>query len=603
MEDIQDLQGLTLEDIRKLDNDAPDDLIEQVLPARPQASLTTLAPRFRIYNNSMLMPNIPSSTSGPIARTTKRGTTIINYAEDGFDDLDDDDDDSRRRPTGLRSARRGDDSAAKQDFSDKVGKEANEPVEVDGQWREWMLRTKMLRSDRQGAAQSDLPLTLIPIRIDVEVPSFMPQPPFPLPPNGYDPSLPQFRPQEMTPPYRLRDFFLWNLHEALITTDQFAMTLVQDLDLPNARFLASEISRQIRTQLEEYAGVALHPLFHAQRDPNDAMQRTAIPSKSGANTPAPANNPRLEQREVGVSTPVLSNAPAPEITAKATTVTHDNDDLNPDDAYRCIISLNITLGSTLYTDKFEWSLLHPPGMADAFAKQTCADLGLHGEWVPAITHGIYEAVLKLKKEACESGGVVGGWGGLQQEIANDSTHGAEAGVRYDPENLGADWQPNFEVLTKEEMEKREGDHERQLRRLRRETARFSSTSGLVGGVPFSGFGTMVEAEEERMGRGERNKKKRRQTLRSLSPQRSGTPGGRGTPDVGYGGGGSSSLMDVERENWRCSQCCVRGSCVWAVRDGPAGLRTLCHNCGYLYERDKRLPFLMKNLHRNDQRIV
>ncbi|CAI4217142.1 unnamed protein product [Parascedosporium putredinis] len=501
MEDLHDLQGLTIEDLRKLDNDASDEMIERVLPARPQASLTSLAPRLRAYNNSMLVPNIPSATSGPIARTTKRGTTIINYAEDGFDDLDDDDDDSRRRPSGLRSSRRGgDDSAAKQDFSDKIGKEATEPVVLNGQWRDWMVRTKMLRSDRQGAAQSDLPLTLIPIRIDVEIPSFTPQPPSPA-------------------PERAARLFLWNLHEALITTDQFALTLVQDLDLPNTRYLAGEISRQIRTQLEEYAGVALHPLFHAQRDPADATQRTTIASsKSGLNTPTPAP---------GASAALVSNTPGPEVTAKATRLAQDQDDLlNPDDAYRCLVSLNITLGSTLYTDKFEWSLLHPPGMADAFAKQTCADLGLHGEWVPAITHGIYEAVLKLKKEACESGGVVGGWSGFQQEVANDSTHGAEAGVRYDPENLGADWQPNIEVLTKEEMERREGDHERQLRRLRRETARFSSTSGLVGGVPFSGFGAVVEAEEERMGRGERNKKKRRQTLRSLSPLRSGTPGGR-----------------------------------------------------------------------------
>lgn len=30
-------------------------------------------------------------------------------------------------------------------------------------------------------------------------------------------------------------------------------------------------------------------------------------------------------------------------------------------------------------------------------------MGLSGEWVLAITHAIYEAVLRLKKEACEGG--------------------------------------------------------------------------------------------------------------------------------------------------------------------------------------------------------
>jgi chromatin structure-remodeling complex subunit SFH1 len=78
-----------------------------------QAILSSYAPRLRTYNNALLQPVLPSSApSNPLARVTKRGTTIINYAEDGYDDLDDDEDDGRRRPTGLRSLRR-DDSAVK----------------------------------------------------------------------------------------------------------------------------------------------------------------------------------------------------------------------------------------------------------------------------------------------------------------------------------------------------------------------------------------------------------------------------------------------------------------------------------------------------------
>jgi chromatin structure-remodeling complex subunit SFH1 len=128
----------------------------------------------------------------------------------------------------------------------------------------------------------------------------------------------------------------------------------------------------------------------------------------------------------------------------------------------------------------------------------------------------------------------------------------------------------------------------------------------------------LELEEERMGRGERSKKKRR--FRSLSPlARSGTPGGRGTPDVGgYGGGGGGALTDVERLHWRCAHCRVWGTSVWAVRDGPAGPRvshffhhticlaipqlltvlfqTLCASCGYSWERDRKLSRQTKNLH-------
>ncbi|KAL7817850.1 SNF5 domain-containing protein [Trichoderma gracile] len=596
--------------------------------SKPQAFLSSYAPRLRTYNNSLLTPVLPSAPTGPVSRTTKRGTTIINYAEDGYDDLDDDSDDTRRRPTGLRSLRK-EDSVSRQDLADKVGKEIKEPVEVQGIWRDWMGKSRSVRSDQQNAAQAHLPLTLIPIRIDLDIPSFIPPAPFPAPnPNSVDISLPQYRPQEMTVPYKLRDIFCWNLHETLITTDQFAQTLAQDLDLPNRPAVIAEISKQIRTQLEEYAGVALHPLFHTEPStaappppPPSQGAATAAAAGSGtaAGTPRPsifksrddspasfargASRPETPIQTGGQATPTPQpqTSQAPDVTAEATPILPDADDYNPDDTYRCIINLSLNLSSMLYTDKFEWSLLHPPGTAEAFAKATCADLGLAGEWVPAMTHAIYEAVLRLKKEACEAGGLVGGWGGAQQELPNDAAHGQEAGWRYDPDHLADEWEPKVEFLSKEEMEKREGDRERQIRRLRRETARFSSTTGMMGGTPF-GAGTAVEAEEERMGRGERSKKKRR--FRSLSPlARGGTPLGRLTPDVGGYGGGVGALTDMERMTWRCSHCRTWGTSVWAVRDGPAGPKSLCANCGYFYERDRRLPRQTKNLHLQDIRAV
>ncbi|KAI1363122.1 hypothetical protein F5Y08DRAFT_252463 [Xylaria arbuscula] len=574
----------------------------------PQAFSSSYAPRLRTYNNSLLTPVLQSTAPGPVSRTTKRGTTVINYAEDGYDYDDDDDDDNRRRPTGLRSLRR-EDSASRADAGDKVGKDTAVPVHLQGIWRDWMTKAKN-SSDISAQAQGAMPVTLIPIRIDVDIPAFIPAPAYPMPrgpqPPLHDPSI--YRPGELTVPYKLRDIFMWNLHETVITTDQFAMTLVQDLDLPNQNAVATEISKQIRTQLEEYAGVALHPLFHSgdRTPPNgtaanggatNAPQLTYRDSSATPATPLPQSSrgPETPMRYALDTPSKVAPSQLPEVTATATPIPADSEDYNPDDTYRCIVTLNLNLASEVYTDKFEWSLLHPPGTAEAFAKVTCADLGLWGEWIPALTHAIYEAVLRLKKEACEAGGLVAGWGALGSEQPNDAAHGADAGWRYDPEQLADGWEPKIEALSKEEIEKREVDRERQIRRLRRETARFSSNTGMVGGMPF---GIGVEAEEERMGRGERSKKKRR--FRSLSPLgRSGTPGGRGTPDVGYGGGGVGSLTDQERFNWRCTHCRIWGTSVWAVRDGPYGPRSLCANCGQSFEKYRKLPRWTKNLHFTD----
>ncbi|KAI1008012.1 hypothetical protein K3495_g223 [Podosphaera aphanis] len=578
----------------------------------PQSFISTYAPRLRTYANALLTPVIQPVTAvtAPVSRTTKRGTTAINYAEDGYDDYEDEDEDNRRRPTGLRSIRKDESGQPKLDQADKFGKEAIAPVEVQGIWRDWMGKARYAKPDLQNFAPTALPVTLIPIRIDLDIPAFIPPPPLPMPQGvpypKVDSSLPLYRSPEMTVPYRLKDMFLWNLHEALTTTDQFAQTMVQDLDLPNRGQLANEISKQIRTQLEEYAGVALHPLFHSQHLSGNISAETskigAISPETTATTTTTPIRP-IKQHTLGSVAPKQQPNSAvtdEKITASASNISPDSDEYNPDDMYRCIVNLTINLSNHLYTDKFEWSLLHPPGMAEIFAKQTCADLGLPSEWVPVMTHAIYESVLRLKKDACESGGLMGAYGG---EIPNEAAHGAEAGWRYDNEHLADEWEPKVEQLSKEEIEKREGDRERQIRRARRETARFSTATGMPLSAESRGY--FDEPTEERMGRGERSKKKRR--FRSLSPVgRSGTPAGRPTPDMNGAsnfGGGGGSLTDHERNIWRCSHCRVWGTAVWATRDGPSGARSLCHNCGLLYERDHKLPRWAKDLHKTDLRAI
>lgn len=638
--------------------------------APAQGFISSYAPRLRQYNNAFLTPVLQTQAIAPASRVTKRGTTIINYADDAYDD-DDFDSEDTRRPTGLRSIRR-EDLEKKEAQHDRLGQEIYEPVNVQAIYRDWMIRRAVKptydntwsphllnmildghslnlgnRTDQQVHIQAQLPLTLIPIRIDLDIPAHQQDTPMPPPPRGqehvFNAALPQYKRPEPSPPYKLRDIFLWNLHESLLTPDDFAQVLVRELDLPNQTALTVSISQQIRTQLEEYAGVALHPLFHNQPKLPPQTQGAPTTITNGAGTPRALTNGRSRDGTPATPRPVLAlqgsqrgsqtpnaSTPAPStpgptqfsngalITAEATLIpesipqAEETDPyLNPDDTYRCIINLSISLSSRLYSDKFEWSLLHPPGAAELFAKQTCADMGLSGEWVLAITHAIYEAVLRLKKEACE-----GGMYGL--ELDNQCVRYEEgAGWRYDADDFGAEWEPKFEKLAKEEIEKREGDRERQLRRLRRETARFSSTAGMVpsareneareradyfGGGYGSGVGGGGD-ETPVMGRGERSKKKRR--FRSLSPvakalnAETSTPGG-GINGAGTGwGGAANQLSEYERQNWRCKWCQVWGSAVWAVRDGPTGPRTLCNNCGLLYERDKRLPVWSEGLHRHD----
>lgn len=316
------------------------------------------------------------------------------------------------------------------------------------------------------------------------------------------------------------------------------MVFVRELDLPNPPVTATLICNQIRQQLEEYAGVAMHPLFQGSdwNRPGGSTDRVNGTTTTLAATPMP-NTPTATSGNDLVSKE-QPNGQSVQVSATADSA------LNPEDAYRCIVGLNINLQNKLYTDKFEWSLLHSRGMVEKFSQVTCADLGLGPEWVSSLSHGIYEAVLKLKKEACESGGLTSATGGYGTEIDNQAANGQEAGWRYDPDGLGDEWEARVEALSKEEIEKREGDRERQIRRLRRETARFSSTSAIAPELSrqsSGGYFDVPDGSETPMGRGERRKKRK---FRSISPTgRGGTPGGRGTPDTGsaagYGGGGGT----------------------------------------------------------------
>lgn len=651
--------------------------------APTQAFVTSYPTRLAKYGNPFYTPVIPAATIAPASRTTKRGTTIINYADDAYDDDDFDESEGQRRPTGLRSLRR-DEAQNKDAASQKLGKEIYRPVEVQGIYRDWMTRRTVKptydpmclnlwrrepdefsrfvypRTDQQVHIQSQLPLTLIPIRIDIDVPASQRDPPFPLTRNatevGFHSGMIAFQRPEPSPAYRIRDIFLWNLHESLLTPDDFAQTLVRELDLPNPVALTMSISNQIRSQLEEYAGTAMHPLFHRQSEPatkdgivatqniangdsNVATPRPSLapaPSRPssvtpGATTPLPdAPTSHLNNTSIVAQASVLPAEPPLDPMMQDTPRQDFDPFLNPDDTYRCWISLTISLSSRLYTDKFEWSLLHPPGFAEIFARQTCADLGLNGEWVLAITHGIYEAVLKLKKETFEPATLTSGGGVWTQDgIDNQAVRDEEgAGWRYDAEDFGAEWEPRVEVLSKEEIKNREFARERQLRRVRRETAKFSSTTGMVSstreqeaqsrGSYFDPPGGMAggDIDTPNMGRGERSKKKRR--FRSLSPvaKALATPGEVANGATTAWAGPESKLQEYERQNWRCSWCHVWGAGVWAVRDGPAGprvsaeirqfsrkilitMQTLCNNCGLLYERDKKLPVWSEQLHKHD----
>jgi chromatin structure-remodeling complex subunit SFH1 len=130
-----------------------------------------------------------------------------------------------------------------------------------------------------------------------------------------------------------------------------------------------------------------------------------------------------------------------------------------------------------------------------------------------MAHAIHESLLRLKKDALE---------GNLPTFINEAAYGLEAGIRLDTESLCSGWSPSLEILTRDEIERREGDRERQIRRLKRDTARFGGT------------GSFVAVEEEILSSGRRRLKRKRST----------SPTGRGTPRGAASRADSPAVVDV-----------------------------------------------------------
>lgn len=125
-------------------------------PHAIQGYVTSYAPRLRQYANALIHPvaaPATATTATPGTRTTKRGTTVVNYAENDYDDDDFEEySDTPRRAMGLRSLRR-DESLSQSQSHDrererlpppppppKVGEEVDGVVDVQPNFREWVVK-------------------------------------------------------------------------------------------------------------------------------------------------------------------------------------------------------------------------------------------------------------------------------------------------------------------------------------------------------------------------------------------------------------------------------------------------------------------------------
>ncbi|KAJ3912359.1 hypothetical protein F5877DRAFT_54159 [Lentinula edodes] len=426
-----------------------------------QAYFTSYSSRLRTGATLLVQPTLFPATTRPTRASRRSRGTVINYAEG---------DNAKKDGDHIPDAGALDDDVTDGDF-----------VGGNGSGRRVGRPSKQQQQQGRGDTSMDLDqsyLGLVPPARFIKSRGFLSNaataqggPMFSLDygPNYLSslPSTPPPHPNPILIPVRLefdvpdlglriRDVFLWNLHEPSssgITPEVFAAQFCRDLDIGVDPY-GEMVARQIRAQVEDARGEAWVGWM-------DSL-------------------PMLVEDD------------------------EDNDeDLNQHQNTECrvILSLDVQISTHHLTDHIEWDLLSPL-TPEAFSLQLCADLGLSGEAIPLIAHAVHEELCRHRRDVVDWGvlgalhpplnsNLIPGSGGDSEGTVKDRTGlglgslgrpARERDGRY-PKPLRSAWRDwaeaeeyatRWEVLSPEEVERREVERERAGRRLRRETSKWRS---------------------------------------------------------------------------------------------------------------------------------
>ncbi|KAL3230003.1 Chromatin structure-remodeling complex subunit SFH1 [Nakaseomyces bracarensis] len=129
------------------------------------------------------------------------------------------------------------------------------------------------------------------------------------------------------------------------------------------------------------------------------------------------------------------------------------------------IHLNIScnLQDRHYEDNFQWNINDESLTPEKFAAIVVQDLGLTREFLPAIAAVLHDEVLRIKKEWIK--------GEFNQQLLHPEDTTNMVRIETTAGDLDLSWSPRVEILSQEEIQKREVERERQIRRMKRDSDR------------------------------------------------------------------------------------------------------------------------------------
>ncbi|RKP00085.1 hypothetical protein CXG81DRAFT_19913 [Caulochytrium protostelioides] len=320
---------------------------------------------------------------------------------------------------------------------------------------------------------------------------------------------------------KLDDAFLWNTAEQLVTPEHFAQLFIDDFDNVYPRHFVPLIAQSIRAQLSALEPAAVEELLPPSPTPSPAvlppldtppggpLEVAAASLASSASSPPPpptssssappppparptttdagaASLPpsdpgmKSEPRDAATATAVAAptSPPPPTATALPAPFAAVPPPSTPlDDGERAIIRLNLHVGTLHLRDQFEWPLSPAAEGAitpECFAAMLAADVGIAGQFVPAIAVAIREQVAAARLQTGETA--------RAPPLAPHKRP-------FRGEAVETEWQPDVRELDEESLARLAKERDRQGRRLRRgQRGAGYALAGYGGGAGGAGGG-------------------------------------------------------------------------------------------------------------------
>ncbi|KAL0578552.1 SWI/SNF chromatin-remodeling complex subunit [Marasmius crinis-equi] len=289
--------------------------------------------------------------------------------------------------------------------------------------------------------------------------------------------------------HKMRDTFVWNLNDPVVTPESFAQTLVEDYALPNSYH--SQIVKQIQDQLTDFKSHSAKYSEDGDLLPVPEYEQALAVCKGVIGKDESKWWERWRKRLRGAE----SNAGRKrrKLSGAIEDDANDGDDENDDkdmvngvledepmdvdqvkvdegkmrDDLRIVIKIDIIVGSVKLDDQFEWDIDNGSASPELFAETYAQDLGLSGEFKTAIAHSIREQVQTYQKSLYLVGRPTDG-SPIQDEDLRQSFLPTLSDVARSFEQVGS-FTPRLDYLSENDLERNEKERDKEYKRRKRNT--------------------------------------------------------------------------------------------------------------------------------------